>query len=131
MQQFPTLHPGSPVLHLHYTLPLLTRTPAKHHHFKRTTTLRPCRVFQISRIKCRASGAAQTWVPPSKHKRLYWDTTGALPPTPHKATILTLMPYLLKLALAEKQLYWRLAVSLSLVMVSKVTGVQERKYTNC
>ena len=46
----------------------------------------------------------------------------ALPPPPAAATLLHVMPYLCKLALGDRQLYWRLAAALLLMLVSKGAG---------
>ncbi|KAL4520893.1 hypothetical protein Ndes2526B_g00075 [Nannochloris sp. 'desiccata'] len=47
----------------------------------------------------------------------------ALPPTPQAATLGALMPYLLRLALGEGQLYWRVAGALAALVISKAAGL--------
>ncbi len=46
-----------------------------------------------------------------------------LPPTPQAATLGALMPYLLRLALGEGQLYWRVAGALIALVISKAAGL--------
>lgn len=46
----------------------------------------------------------------------------ALPPPPQSSTLLGVLPYLCKLALSDAQLYWRLGVAVTLMIVSKGTG---------
>jgi len=46
-----------------------------------------------------------------------------LPPVPQAATLGALMPYLVKLALGEGQLYWRVAGALVALVVSKAAGL--------
>lgn len=45
-----------------------------------------------------------------------------LPPTPKSSNFVDVFPYLAKLALSEKTLYWRLATALGLMVLSKVAG---------
>ena len=45
-----------------------------------------------------------------------------LPPTPKSSSLVDVFPYLAKLALSEKTLYWRLATALALMIASKVAG---------
>jgi hypothetical protein len=45
-----------------------------------------------------------------------------LPPPPLSSNLLDVLPYLAELALSDKTLYWRLALSLSLLSISKVAG---------
>lgn len=45
-----------------------------------------------------------------------------LPPTPKSSSLVDVFPYLAKLALSEKTLYWRLATALALMVASKVAG---------
>lgn len=116
----PTALSSVPMPHLCYALPALNRIPSRA-HLKRSRfqSFRPVQGRRIS-----ASAASLVGVP-SKYRHLEWVSPGDLPPTPQKTTIFTIMPYLLKLALAEKQLYWRIGIATSFLVVSKITGVQE------
>lgn len=46
-----------------------------------------------------------------------------LPPVPKSSNFMDVFPYLAKLALSEKTLYWRLATALGLMVLSKVAGI--------
>lgn len=46
-----------------------------------------------------------------------------LPPPPPAATLKDVLPYLAKLALSEKQLYWRMALALVCMVTSKAAGL--------
>ena len=45
-----------------------------------------------------------------------------LPPPPGSSSLLEVGPYLLKLALSERNLWWRLAAALALMILSKAAG---------
>lgn len=51
-----------------------------------------------------------------------------LPPTPKSSNFMDVFPYLAKLALSEKTLYWRLAAALALMVLSKVAGLMAPVY---
>ncbi len=46
----------------------------------------------------------------------------ALPPPPVTGTLRDVVPYLLRLALAEKQLVWRFAAALGCMLCAKLAG---------
>ena len=47
-----------------------------------------------------------------------------LPPPPASSSLLEVGPYLLKLALSERNLWWRLAAALALMILSKSAGTR-------
>lgn len=51
------------------------------------------------------------------------DAPLPLPATPKSSDFMHVLPYLAKLALSEKTLYWRLAIALALMVLSKATGL--------
>jgi hypothetical protein len=48
----------------------------------------------------------------------------ALPPPPKSGNLLDVIPYLVKLAVSDRQLWWRLAISISLMLASKASGAK-------
>ena len=46
------------------------------------------------------------------------------PQVPTSSTLAQVLPYLLRLAVSDPQLYWRLGVALAMMVVSKSAGVQ-------
>lgn len=55
----------------------------------------------------------------------------ALPPTPKSSSLLDVFPYLARLALSERSLYWRLALALVLMVASKVAGAAQHSSSIC
>lgn len=51
-----------------------------------------------------------------------------LPPAPPSASLNVVLPFLIQLAISEKQLYWRLAVALALLLLSKTAGIMAPLY---
>lgn len=78
-----------------------------------------------------SSAAASAWAAPAGfHKsdaseEEFGELTAppALPPTPKSSSLLDVFPYLARLALSERSLYWRLALALFLMVASKVAGL--------
>lgn len=99
--------------------PLCTSTG--HQHSSRRS--RRCQQIVAS------SAAASAWAIPAGFQKP--DTSiddetvpapPALPPTPKSSSLLDVFPYLARLALSERSLYWRLALALLLMIASKVAG---------
>lgn len=74
-----------------------------------------------------AAGAPAVGGPPPGERLLVQDPTytppAALPPAPTSARLMDVLPYLLRLALGEPQLYWRLGAALALLLASKAAGL--------
>ena len=49
-------------------------------------------------------------------------TPADLPPPPKSASLVHVLPYLARLALADRQLYWRLGLAFILMCLSKAAG---------
>jgi len=77
-----------------------------------------------------SSSAAASWAAPagfnhteaSSHDADELAAPPPLPPTPKSSSLLDVFPYLARLALSERSLYWRLALALGLMIASKVAG---------
>lgn len=77
-----------------------------------------------------SSAAASAWAAPAgfhesdASEEEFGELTAppALPPTPKSSSLLDVFPYLARLALSERSLYWRLALALFLMVASKVAG---------
>ncbi|EIE23470.1 ABC family transporter: mitochondrial ATM1-like protein [Coccomyxa subellipsoidea C-169] len=50
-------------------------------------------------------------------------TPPKLPPTPASSKLLDVLPYLVKLAVSDRQLWWRLGASVALMLLSKSSGL--------
>lgn len=80
-----------------------------------------------------SSSAASAWAAPAGFQKPdssddeYGDLVAppALPPTPKSSSLLDVFPYLARLALSERSLYWRLALALLLMVASKVAGAAQ------
>jgi hypothetical protein len=114
-------HAFLPVRRQSDSSPLCTSTRQQHRSVRR----RRCQPTVAS------SAAASAWATPAGFQKP--DTSAddeqgtvpapaALPPTPKSSSLLDVFPYLAKLALSERSLYWRLALALMLMIASKVAG---------
>jgi ABC-type transport system involved in Fe-S cluster assembly fused permease/ATPase subunit len=57
-----------------------------------------------------------------------YSPPSTLPPAPPSSSLNVVLPFLLQLAISEKQLYWRLAVALALLLLSKTAGIMAPLY---
>jgi len=87
------------------------------------------------RIVRTSSSSAATWASPAGFQNPHGSVESGevpapleLPPTPKSSGLMDVFPYLAKLALSEKTLYWRLAGALALMVISKVAGLMAPMY---
>ncbi|GAX72622.1 hypothetical protein CEUSTIGMA_g78.t1 [Chlamydomonas eustigma] len=59
----------------------------------------------------------------SESRRSATSVPAPLPPPPDTSSVGNILPYLLKLMFGEKQLLWRIGLSISLMFVSKIAGL--------
>lgn len=80
-----------------------------------------------------ASRESRVWSTPHLHPRASSsdpsssssvdDLPKPLPPPPNSAKLADVLPYLVRVALGDPQLHWRLAVALGLLLTSKAAGL--------
>lgn len=97
---------------------------------KRHVALRSRNQIVTRRTVRISNSSAATWASPAgfhkPHDSIESGEVRApleLPPTPKSSGLIDVFPYLAKLALSEKTLYWRLAGALALMVISKVAGI--------